>query len=82
MNCLLILSFYIILLLQQFQKLFFRKRLGKIIALDHIDSPAADLFHFFLCFHSFGNEMFLQRFHRKLPVSHPYRYQKAEICQP
>lgn len=59
MNCLLILSFYIILLLQQFQKLFFRKRLGKIIALNHLDSPAADLFHFFLCFHSFGNDMII-----------------------
>ena len=56
---LLILSFYIILLLQQFQKLFFRKRLGKIIALDHLDSPAADLFHFFLCFHPFGNNMII-----------------------
>ena len=76
---LLILSFYIILLLQQFQKLFFRKRLGKIIALNHLDSPAADLFHFFLCFHPFGNNMIIH-FTRLLPkVSETDISKEAEI---
>ena len=40
-------------------KALFQEAAWKIIALDHIDSPAADLFHFFLCFHPFGNNMII-----------------------